>query len=223
MQLRSKLAVAALAVLAGGGLGTAQSASHREAPLIALDPAADITDTYAFVNWNGNKDKVVFIMNVIPSQEPSAGPNYFFFDDSVKYAINVDLNRNGIAGDLVFEVRFKTELRNALAGFGLKSPVANIGRPELGLQITALDGPGSDGLGIRQSYSVDMIKRDRRGRAQRTRLKALDGKPLFAVPSNQGPLTMPSYEDLAKQGVRDLEHGIRVFAGQRDEIGRAHV
>ena len=29
----------------------ARAASHREAPLIALDPAADLTDVYAFRSW----------------------------------------------------------------------------------------------------------------------------------------------------------------------------
>jgi uncharacterized protein DUF4331 len=30
----------------------AHAASHREAPLIALDPAADITDVYFFRSWD---------------------------------------------------------------------------------------------------------------------------------------------------------------------------
>jgi len=60
------------------------AASHREAPLIALDPAADITGVYAFRSY-GDPGKLVFIMNVIPGQEPSAGPNYFNFDDDVAY------------------------------------------------------------------------------------------------------------------------------------------
>ena len=38
-----------------------RAASHREAPLIALDPAADNTDTYAFRSWQDPK-KVAFIM-----------------------------------------------------------------------------------------------------------------------------------------------------------------
>ncbi len=216
MRVDSKFMAFALAALAGTWLVTADPASHREAPLIAQDPAADITDTYAFVNWN-DPDKVVFILNVIPSQEPSSGPNYFFFDDKVLYAVNLDLNRDGIAEDLVFEIRFKTQLRNALAPFGLRSPVANVGRHELGNQIVALDGPGSEGLGIRQSYSVTMVKTGPGGKKTRISLRALDGKPLFAVPSNQGPETMPHYEALAAQGVRRLEQGVRVFAGQRDE------
>ncbi len=197
------------------GYGFVKVASHREAPLIAQDPAADITDVYAFRSWN-DPDKVVFIMNVIPSQEPSAGPNYFFFDDKVLYAVHLDLDRDGVAEDLTFEVRFKTELRNALAGLGVRSPVANVGHPAIG-QITALNGPGSEGLGIRQSYSVTMVRKGPGGKTMRTRLKALDGQPLFAVPSNQGPRTMPSYEDLAAQGIRNLQGDVRVFAGQRDE------
>ena len=32
-------------------VGSAGAASHREAPLIALDPTADITDVYAFRSW----------------------------------------------------------------------------------------------------------------------------------------------------------------------------
>ena len=40
------------------------AASHREAPLIALDPTADITDFPGF--WSGvNIDRVGFIMNVV--------------------------------------------------------------------------------------------------------------------------------------------------------------
>ena len=42
----------------------AGAASHREAPLVALDPAADNTDTYAFRSWQ-DPSKAVFIMNVI--------------------------------------------------------------------------------------------------------------------------------------------------------------
>ena len=30
----------------------AQAASHREAPMIAMDPSADITDVYAFVSYD---------------------------------------------------------------------------------------------------------------------------------------------------------------------------
>jgi len=41
------------------------AASHREAPLIANDPAADITDFYMFRSWQ-DSGKAILIMNVIP-------------------------------------------------------------------------------------------------------------------------------------------------------------
>lgn len=186
------------------------AASHREAPLMTADPAADITDVYAFVNYD-DSNKVTFIMNVMPGQEPSSGPNYFPFDPNVLYVIHLDTNRDGVADDIDFEVKFHTEYRNALAGLGLHSPVANVG------PITALDGPGSSGLGLRQSYTVTMVKKMPDGSYVRTQLSAADGKTLFAVPSHQGPATMPNYEALAAQGVRQLDNGIRTFAGQRDE------
>jgi hypothetical protein len=179
-----------------------EAASHREAPLMANDPSADITDVYAFRSWE-NPDKVVFILNVIPAQEPSAGPNYFNFGDDVLYAINLDVNRNGKAEDVVYEVRFKTEIRGALAG--LKLPLSYAAIPP----ITALDGPGSDGLILRQRYTVTEVRGKKR--------TDLGTGTMFAVPSNVGPLTMPDYEALAAQGIYHLGNGGRVFAGQRDE------
>jgi tetratricopeptide (TPR) repeat protein len=45
--------VAALcAALFGAAPTDSQAASHREAPLIAFDPAADLTDVYAFVSYD---------------------------------------------------------------------------------------------------------------------------------------------------------------------------
>ncbi len=82
---------------------------------MTLDPAADVTDVYAFVSYDdanlarGPQDrKVTLIMNVIPGQEPSSGPNYFSFDDNVLYQFKIDNNRDG-RDDLRYEVRFKTD------------------------------------------------------------------------------------------------------------------
>src|SRR6478735_6966020 len=105
----------------------ALAASHREAPLIANDPAADNTDFYLFRSWT-NPANVVFIMNVIPAQEPSAGPNYFNFADDVLYKINVDTNGDG-SDDLVYEIRFKTELRGGLTN--LQLPLSYVALPPI--------------------------------------------------------------------------------------------
>jgi hypothetical protein len=192
------------------GPGPARAASHREAPLIALDPTADITDVYAFRSFEaGKSDRVVFIMNVIPGQEPSSGPNYFAFDDDVLYAIHLDLNRNGRAEDITYEVRFTTEIRPPFTDL----PVAYAGVagvPGLPGPITALDGPGSEGLGLRQSYTVTEVRNGRR--------RDIGSGPMFAVPSNIGRRTILNYEALTEKGIYPLDNGGRVFAGQRDEV-----
>jgi hypothetical protein len=201
----------------------AEAASHREAPLIALDPSADNTDVYAFVSYDtanlqrsADDRRVTFILNVNPGQDPSDGPNYFNFNDEVLYAIHIDNDRDGKADDVVYEFRFKTENRPVGGPGGLTSPLPYLGNPHipstLPLQgITALDGPGSEGLTRRQTYTVTEVRRGKRTELFR-------GSKLVAVPSNVGPATMPDYPALAAQGIySDAGTGIRVFAGQRAE------
>ena len=52
MKHATRLVVPLLASLALAWGTSANAASHREAPLIALDPAADNTDVYAFVSYD---------------------------------------------------------------------------------------------------------------------------------------------------------------------------
>ena len=177
------------------------AASHREAPLIANDPAADITDFYIFRSWQDDT-KAILIMNVIPGQEPGSGPNYFNFADDVLYEIHVDNNKNNVAGNITYQIRFKTEIRPPANVF----PLAYVALPP----ITALTGPGSEGLLVRQSYTVTEIRYGQHPRD-------LGTVPMYAVPSNVGTRTTPSYEQLAAKGIFPLRNGGRVFAGQRDE------
>jgi hypothetical protein len=182
---------------------SAAAASHREAPLISLDPEADITDFFMFRSYEpGQSDKVDLIMDVIPGEEPSSGPNYFNFDPSVLYTFNVDNDRDGLADDVKFELSFQNQLRGDTTALGL--PLAYTAIPP----ITHLDGPGSEGLGVRQTYTLTMVK-------NKKRTVLADG--LFAVPSNVGPRTMPNYQQLVDEGTYMLDGGIRVFAGQRDD------
>lgn len=206
-QATRHLAPAAILAFASLWCNLIFAASHREAPLIALDPTADITDVYAFRSWE-HPDNVVFIMNVIPAQEPSSGPNYFNFDDKVLYQIHLDTNQDGNAGDIVYQFRFHTEIRKPFNDL----PVAYAGVdgvPNLPPSISALDGPGSEGLGLRQSYSVTEVRPNGH--------RDLGTQTMYAVPSNIGPRTIPDYEALAHQGIFHLANGGRVFAGQRDE------
>ena len=161
--------------------------------------------------------KVTFIVNVNPGQDPGDAPNYYNFDDEVLYAINIDNNKDGRADDVVYEFRFKTENRPIGGPGGLTSPVPYLGNPHIAAAgrllhgITALDGPGSEGLTRRQTYTVTEVRGN-------SRTKLFAGTTLVAVPSNAGPATMPNYPALAAQGIyTDTATGVRVFAGQRAE------
>ncbi len=195
-------ALALLMLRLGPGPSPAKAASHREAPLIANDPSADITDFFMFRSIQpGQADKVDLIMDVIPGEEPSAGPNYYNFDPSVAYTFHVDNNKDGKADDVEFEFRFTNEIRGIVNDAGL--PLSYVALPP----ITSLDGAG---LGLRQHYTITMIKN-----GHRTVISPVVDK--IAVPSNVGPRTMPDYDGLAAQGMYSLGDGIRVFAGQRDD------
>src|SRR2546426_5152526 len=207
LRLATAVLLALLVVPSAGVRG----ASHREAPLIALDPAADNTDVYAFRSWV-DPSKVLFILNVIPGQHPGDGPNYFNFDDDVLYRIHIDNNMDGVAEDIVYEIRFTTETRPALGS--LNFPLPYVGNPHIPVAqlqgITALDGPGSEGLTRRQTYAVTEVRGT-------NRIPLFQTQKLVAVPSNVGAATMPNYEALAAQGIYSDPSGIRVFAGQRTE------
>jgi hypothetical protein len=189
----------ALMVLVPAGLF---ASSHREAPISALDHSADVTDWYAFVSYD-HPDRVTMILNVDGFLEPSNGPNYFPFDPNVRYVMNVDNNQDGKT-DISFQFRFNTQIRQPGVFTGLVGGIGGIP------PITALDGPGSEGLSLRQTYSVTMIKNG-------VATDLTNGQTLFAVPSNVGPLTMPEYRELFEQGIYELGNGVRVFAGTVDD------
>jgi hypothetical protein len=178
------------------------ASSHREAPITALDRSADVTDWYAFVSYD-NPNKVTFILNVDPLLEPANGPNYFPFDPNVLYEMHVDNDLDGV-DDVTFQFRFNTQIRqpNLYTGF--------IGGLDGFPQITSLDGPGSQGLSLRQTYTVTIVKN-----GKPTILNG--GQTLYAVPSNVGPATMPDYQSLFNQGIYNLANGVSVWAGTADD------
>ncbi len=178
------------------------ASSHREAPITALDRSADVTDWYAFVSYD-NPNYVTFILNVDPLLEPANGPNYFPFDDTIAYDMNIDNNKDGLS-DITFRFRFHTTIRNPGVFTGFVGGIDGIP------PITSLSGPGSGGLSLSQTYEVTMYSA---GNA----VSLTSGKTLYAVPSNVGPLTMPNYPALFNQGIYTLSNGIKVWAGTADD------
>ena len=198
------------------------AASHREAPITALDRAADITDIFAFVSYD-DPTKVTLILNVDPLLDASNGPNYFPFDPGILYSIHID-NTNSALENVAFNIQFQTVINapglftgfaGALTGINAPAdspaPVAP-GTPIIPPAITSLTGAGAAGLSLMQTYTVTMVKN-----GVSTPLTNATGLPFIAVPSNVGPRTMPNYPALAAQGIFSAGNGIRVFAGTVDD------
>jgi hypothetical protein len=187
------------------------ASSHREAPITALDPTADITDLWAFRSYDVNghdtsTPSITMIMGVNPFEEPANGPNWFPFDPQILYEIHVD-NENDAQDHIVFQIRFSTQYQlptvyTGMAGFSGSAP----GVPP---QITDFANPG---LNFRQTYTVTMI---RHGHA--TPIVNNDGSPFYVVPANAGPRTI-NYADLYAAGTyTNTNKGISVFSGPVDD------
>ncbi|MCC6436405.1 MAG: DUF4331 domain-containing protein, partial [Acidimicrobiales bacterium] len=176
-----------------GLLGSAAASSHREAPLIAEDPVADLTDLYAFVTPN-DSNTVTLIMNAIPFEKPDGGPNFYRFGDDVMYAFNIDNNGDAHA-DKQFSFRFSTNAENDATFLYNTGPVRSLSDPNLNL---------------RQIYTV-------------TETDLHTGKKWSwgnnpVAPANIGPRSTPDYDkNLGTAAVRDLGYGYKTFAGPRDD------
>jgi uncharacterized protein DUF4331 len=104
------VALLGLAAVVGAtklGPGTGQASSHREAPLIAEDPAADLTDLYAFRSPD-KPSTVTILANVLPGEDPAAGPNWYTFSPSARYNLKIDTNGDARA-DVTYRFQFHTK------------------------------------------------------------------------------------------------------------------
>ena len=119
------------------------------------DPLADNTDTYAFRSTEpGRGGFVTLIANWIPFQEPSGGPHFYKFDDTVLYEIYIDNTGDG-AEDVTYQFRFKTRFKNGDSILGMAAPNQALnGTGGIEPLITSLDDPDYNEP---QTYSVTRI------------------------------------------------------------------
>jgi hypothetical protein len=206
----------------------ASASSHREAPNITRMPAVDSTDVYLFNSYEQGRDGYVTVLaNYIPLQDPYGGPNYFALDSSALYEIHID-NNGDAREDLTFQFRFKNQLANDNSGLKLKvgsaSQPAAVAIPLKNLgPVSAID---SSQLNFKESYTLTLVRGDRRG-GQRTEITdAATGSMTFGKPYDfVGVKTFGSaagYDAYARQfmyaiNIPGCSQPGRVFAGQRKE------
>src|SRR5215510_11067627 len=99
-------ALAAVILLRAPSPQAGNASSHREAPLISEDPTADNTDLYAFRSPD-SPGYLTVISNLIPGEDPAAGPNYYRFSQGARYLIYLDRNGDG-KPDVTYAFRFKS-------------------------------------------------------------------------------------------------------------------
>lgn len=187
-----------------------RASSHREAPLITADPLADNTDTYAFRSTEpGRTSFVTLVANWIPFEEPSGGPHFYKFDDTVLYEIEIDNTGDGVE-DISYQFRFTSQVKNPDIVLGMASPnQALAGTGGIEPLITSLNDPDYNEP---QTYSVTRIDKTTGKKG------TIIANGLLTPPNNIGERTTPNYETaLAQPAIYPLPNGGRVFAGQRDE------
>ena len=191
-----------------GGVSLAHASSHREAPAISLDPAADNTDVYAWVK-PGTRDKLYIVTSYIPLEEPAGGPNFHMFDPDVRYEVHIARGPDSLEDAVTYYVRFKTKPFPRLSGDDIAFNEDLFNGIQFFAQIASTPP--------QQTYSVVKVEKGRE-------TVLIEDAPV--APNNIGPRTdalvnQPAsgkYDDaFAATFVRNLRGGGRVFAGPRDD------
>jgi hypothetical protein len=188
---------AASALLAASAValssGSAYASSHREAPLIAGDPRADNTDTYAFVSPDA-PDTVTLIANWYPFEEPNGGPNFYPFAAHARYNVDIDNNGDGHA-DVIYTWQFQNHYRDQAGAFLYNTGVVNH------LTDTTLN--------YYQTYNLTETKNG-------TTTTLLKNK--IAAPSDVGVASMPNYATLRDEAITQgtFSDG-KTYVGQADD------
>jgi hypothetical protein len=188
--------------------GSSLASSHREAPSISNDPAADNTDLYAWTCDQGGTKSLCIVANYIPLELPEGGPNYNKFSDDVLYQLHITYqDKNGkpnLTDYVTIDVRFKSAPISRVAVDDKAAPPG--GGKEFFAQLAGY---------FSQTADVTMRWADNRR-----------GDKIFSkvgvAPPNIGQRTAtfvygnPSYEEYAKTFVTEKD-GYKFFAGPRDD------
>ncbi len=195
-----------------------QASSHREAPLITEMPKVDATDFYMFNSYeSGREGFVTLVANYLPLQDAYGGPNYFTLANDALYEIHLDNNADA-AEDITFQFRFLTETRGvalSIGGTEVAVPLAQVG----GVGPTRAD---NGNLNVIESYTVDIVRGNKRNGRRESIVSAVDGTARFMKPvDNIGNKTLPDYKAYADSHIYDVTipgcGAGRVFVGQRKE------
>ncbi|WP_052162324.1 DUF4331 domain-containing protein [Aquabacterium sp. NJ1] len=219
-----RLFVCTLAACAGLTSLDALASSHREAPFIATAPKVDGTDFYMFMSYEpGRSGYVTLIANYQPLQDAYGGPNYFKMDPNALYEIHVDNNGDAME-DITFQFRFNNTLANG--GKGVELPIGNASVAIPLTQAGAVSIVADPHLNVAETYSVKVVRGDRRKGTVGMLTKAGTSTTTFEKPVDYiGDKTLgnsAAYESYAQQHIHTVtipgcSMPAKVFVGQRQD------
>ena len=177
--------LAAGTLLAGGLFtGTAQASSHSDAPLIKLDPQANLTDVYAFIRTRpGGERALVVEVLVRPFSEPGDGVMYDAFSSDALYSIHITDPTTGAEAQ-----RFDFQFSPVGAVGGNYKNTNTILRYGRGTEIGPIMTVGDNRQNFTQSYTLSRV-------VAGTRTSITGASPLLVAPPNVGKNTTPLYND----------------------------
>jgi hypothetical protein len=194
-----------------------QASSHMDAPLAVLDPAANTTDVYAFVQVESGVKTLVTALGVYPHEEPGVGPNKYNFDPNVLYEIHVALGKDVAAGEptISYQFQFQTEFKN-------KNTI-------LQSYLGVVQNVGDAAQNLTQTYTVTKV--DHRKHHESAVLghgivppnNQGNATPFYNQgnngenPARDGVATEAELDRYTSQAITNLGGGYIAFAGQRDD------
>jgi hypothetical protein len=211
------LPVAAAILALAAALPAAQASSHREAPYITTQPKVDGSDFYMFASYEpGRTGYITMLANYLPLQDGYGGPNYFSLDPNALYEIHID-NTGDAKEHLTFQFRFKNTLKAktlSISGKDIAIPLIQFG-PVTDVKAATLN--------LNESFTLDLVRGDRRSGARSSVTTASGGSATFDKPvDNIGIKTLPDYAGYAAKHIYTVNipgcaMPARVFVGQRKD------
>ncbi|MQA22673.1 DUF4331 domain-containing protein [Rugamonas rivuli] len=216
--VKHAMRAAVIGAIASAFAPAAMASSHREAPFVTQSPKVDGTDFYMFRSYeSGRANFVTLIANYIPLQDAYGGPNYFAMDPNALYEIHID-NNGDAKEDLTFQFRFTNTNKDSKLTVGGKQ----VSIP-LVINGGAIAGPNAAGANVRETYTVNVVRGDRRTGTKAAVTNAADGTSTFDKPlDNIGNKSIPNYAAYAAAHVYNVNipgcsTPARMFVGQRKD------
>ena len=218
-KILSALTAGALTLGASWMGGTARASSHSDAPLIMLDPQANLTDVYAFIrNNNAGVKSLVVEVSVRPFSEPGDGVMYDSFSDDARYSIHI-ANPNTGAELQRYDFQFSRvdagggsyKNLNTIFRYGRGADMAN-GMPDVNMIMDV----GDKNQNFTQTYTLTKFV-DATGTSTVMSQDAT-GHPLMVPPYNTGIHATPFYNDTSGTPASNPNYG-RAVSGASSRAG----